>query len=1180
MQKPPQRKQKPPQRKQELPQRKQEPPQRKQEPPQREDPKPPRREDAPDDIELVPIDDEEPAGLFVADEEDSNEAGTYGLSTPELSITDNRNRDKPAGSPRAKSKDDGDELEEFGLDEGDEDLDEDDLFVDRPMIPRSTEFSIPTTPPQKVPRPAPPRPAPPSAAPPSAAPPSAAPPSPARSRPAPRAPSPPASEVALSDETGESTKGDWKARLRAKPARPGEQDAIRSPLVLILGGGALVLLLVAATFWFIIGRDTVRRQYDAALKEIEGGRYSQGIAILEDFLETHPHHKYTQPARYALGRARIEKEISGSTPSWSRGIEALQKFITQNRDTDDFAEQHAKLCEYASQIALAAARAAGTLKKRELLEVSKAAVDILTRYSPTDAPPTQTLVRTRDARETSEAAILKQETLDDALARMQDAITAKQPLAALEARRNLLDRYSDLQADSKLVAALDQCLQTATQLVVQEDLGQEALADTRPSALPAPLSLTRHTRSRSDAVSDGRTVCALAADCCYGVDAVTGDPVWRRVIGLDTPFFPVPVATSTPGFLLFDTNHGELVVVNQRTGETVWRQPLQEAVSGAPLVTGGQVYLSTLGGRFSKVDLETGRISTRLTFAQKLLAPPALVSGDKYVVVAGTEAIVYTLSLRPLECVAATHFGHRTGSVEAPLLAMGKLILMADNDQLDSCRLRIINATDAKALVELPVDVRVSGHVRDPAVLRGKQLFVPSSGERITAFTVSDDENQRAMTAVAQYQSEAPKNVSTFLTAGPDGQLWMAGSALQKFQVSADSISMDPKQVAQGVMSQPLQAIGEDLYLGRHAGPSRATTFTQTDRQDMTTQWKTILGVSVLQCLTPDDESVLCFTEEGDQFSVGVKFLQTGGFYDNATSLLRSSESLDAALRIAPLPDGSAAAHCGGAKPRLWVVRPDGKDSQRFGLGAALETDPTLIAGRVVLPLPGKLEVMDLGAKTAKVVDFLMPVGEGERRHWMWLVPVDANQIVAADSTGKLAKLQFRAEPKPHLYEVCNTKLEQPADVRFATNAAKVFVADASGKLQVLDAGDLRTLHETQLDAPASNHLWLIGERLFVESGRNRLTCFHVTDTLKPLWTVPLESQGLADSPILAATQLVVAQRSGEVLAIDLETGKVNRRLPLGQPITLGPKQVGGLLIVACIDGSLHRVEALLEGNK
>ena len=168
----------------------------------------------------------------------------------------------------------------------------------------------------------------------------------------------------------------------------------------------------------------------------------------------------------------------------------------------------------------------------------------------------------------------------------------------------------------------------------------------------------------------------VAQGCCYGLDPLSGDPVWRRVIGFDTPFFPMEVSASVPGLLLFDTNFGGLVLLDGRSGKLIWRQKLSETdvetVTGTPLVHGGQIYLPTRSGHLYKIDLESGQITTKLTFSQQVHAPPVLVSSDDQMVVAGDKEVFYTLSLSPLECKQVSYTGHAAGTIQAPLLVMGK----------------------------------------------------------------------------------------------------------------------------------------------------------------------------------------------------------------------------------------------------------------------------------------------------------------------------------------------------------------------------------------------------------------------------------------------------------------------------------------------------------------------------
>ncbi|MCH7989554.1 MAG: hypothetical protein IID46_10470, partial [Planctomycetes bacterium] len=55
---------------------------------------------------------------------------------------------------------------------------------------------------------------------------------------------------------------------------------------------------------------------------------------------------------------------------------------------------------------------------------------------------------------------------------------------------------------------------------------------------------------------------------------------------------------------------------------------------------------------------------------------------------------------------------------------------------------------------------------------------------------------------------------------------------------------------------------------------------------------------------------------------------------------------------------------------------------------------------------------------------------------------------------------------------------------------------------------------------------------------------------------------------------------NGDVLAIDIDSGNVTKRIRLGQPAGMGPQQFGKHVIVPSIDGSLYRVDSLLQGEQ
>ena len=302
--------------------------------------------------------------------------------------------------------------------------------------------------------------------------------------------------------------------------------------------------------------------------------------------------------------------------------------------------------------------------------------------------------------------------------------------------------------------------------------------------------------------------------------------MWRRITGFDAPFFPVTVTSSQPGVLLYDAYHQSLLCCQPATGKLIWSQKLDGRARSAPLVHEGQIYLPTDDRSLCRIDLETGLLTERVTFSQNVHGPPTLSAGGNHLLIPGDMAMIYALSMRPLASAATTFTDHAAGSLSAPPLALGKLLLLCENDKADSANLRLWDAGKPQTpLTELTAKaLRVRGQVRESPVLRGNQLVVPSSGEQLAAFSVTDEAGREGLAPVAQYRvredeeiekrraaDSAPKGgkddpdntprpagligsrVPLYVALGSDRQFWAASSAFRRFEIGADAIHMDPE---------------------------------------------------------------------------------------------------------------------------------------------------------------------------------------------------------------------------------------------------------------------------------------------------------------------------------------------------------------------------------------------------
>ncbi|MCH7687189.1 MAG: PQQ-binding-like beta-propeller repeat protein [Planctomycetes bacterium] len=868
-------------------------------------------------------------------------------------------------------------------------------------------------------------------------------------------------------------------------------------------------------------------------------------------------------------------------------MKKLQEFIDINRDDPDFGELRDQIRAYGVRIALGSAKAAGTAISRDLLKAADDAANVVAAYSPQNKASPEFLSEFNSSVRASKNAIVKLKTFDAAIEEIETFIGQKKPMQALQRRRLLIQQYSDVEKHKKVTGLREKILDVERGLVRRETLTRDAVSGDETTEVSSPLSMTFHPRLQAGGKARGQSlVYCVAQGCCYGIDPLSGDPVWRRVIGFDTPFFPMEVPASVPGLLLFDTNFGELVLLDGRSGDLIWRQKLSaattESVTGTPLVHGGQIYLPTRSGHLYKIDLESGQITTKLTFSQQVHSPPVLVSDDGQMVVAGDKEVFYTLSLSPLECTQVSYTGHAAGTIEAPLLVMGKLLLMCENDRADSSKLRVLNLRPEQEWLSQLATARVDGQVRDLPELRGKKLFLPSSKERVTVFQVSDDPDLSPLTEITRYNEKSTHTGPTYLTAGAGDTFWMASRALRRFQLRTDTIQADPNEIAVGLSTQPPKVSGRFLYLGRSLPYSNAVIFEQADAQQMVSNWRTVLGARPLgwSYLGGQFEFAICINEMGDLFRISEAQVQQGGFLHTTILQFPLPDNLTEPLHVTPLGDGRLGVYSGGATPTFWIVNPLGQIVRTVRLEKPLQTEPVVLGQGVILPLPGKLKMIGFSASGPAARDYIAPVGQGEEITWSQLVGVDETHLLALNSEGTLQRIQLQSVPISSLREVTKRELPNPVDFTARVQDGKLILADAGGVLLMINASTLETVSEFRLDAPASNSVWLIGNKLFVEVGRDRLQCYEVGSEFKLLWETELEGPGLVGEPLAVGNSLFIALQNGDALAIDIDTGNMKDPIRLGQPAGMGPQQFGKHLIVPSIDGSLYRVDALLQGEQ
>jgi outer membrane protein assembly factor BamB/TolA-binding protein len=975
------------------------------------------------------------------------------------------------------------------------------------------------------------------------------------------------------------------AGLLGRPVRPGEQEILKSPLVLGLTGGGLVLLLVTGIFWFLISRETSNRLYDRAIAEMNDGQFTQSITTFERFIAQYPNHGLRRQADRGLAKAHIQKEISGASPTWKRGLERLNELIKAHRNESDFSDLHSTLFQYAEQISMGAAKSAEMNRDADLLVISKDAQDLLERYSDPSAPPTGTISRISEQRRKATNAIEKQATFDLAMKTVDAAIADKKPMEALSERERLVKSFPEFITSKRVKEALQKSLDLERSVVATDETERPADLNDDAAWSSEPILGIMYSRSRTEDSSQGQVVFVTSKDSCYAIDAATGELVWKRVIGVRTPFFPIKTTGSQSSVLMFDTRDNALVACQLSKGRLIWRQRLNARAIAKPLIHEGQIYLPLEGNSLVRIDLDTGRQSANVKFSQNLATNPVLSRDGNYLLVPGEMAMIYALTLRTtatkpaLSAVATTFTDHASGSISASPLVMGDLLLLCENDLADSARLRLWNAkTPSESLVELPTTRMVGmGQVRDTPVLRGNQLVVPSSGEQFSAFVVTDEPGHEGIAPNGQYkanQSTKPNKIAgpLFVALGPDNQFWSAGSAFRRFEINSNTIRMDSVSTAPGIASQPLQFMGEQFFVGRKSIHSDAVTISAIERERLTSPWRTILGDAPLEMISSRDGGIIWIGESGTVYTLGKNRFNQGGFDLKAGTDLDLPINMTGRIRASVLPDQRVVVIAAGDSIIAYLINQSGQLVDKYKLDEVPEADPVLLDEGLVFPLPTRLKIVPLSAGKKAVQDLMLPVGEKQEHRWAYLIRADGRELIACDGVGRLSRIQYRSGDVPHLAEVAEVQLGQPVDVRPFLRGEFLFVADASGEVRQLNTRSFDTDGQTSLTAPIKN-IWPLGANLLVQAGDRKLHCLAEGKTLMEQWSFDLSNLDPVGPVILKDDHVWFACQNGTVIVLNRESGVEVRRIAVPQSLSVGLRQIQETLFAVACDGTLYRLE-------
>jgi outer membrane protein assembly factor BamB len=241
---------------------------------------------------------------------------------------------------------------------------------------------------------------------------------------------------------------------------------------------------------------------------------------------------------------------------------------------------------------------------------------------------------------------------------------------------------------------------------------------------------------------------------------------------------------------------------------------------------------------------------------------------------------------------------------------------------------------------------------------------------------------------------------------------------------------------------------------------------------------------------------------------------------------------------------------------------------------------PVWFHGGLLVPVNDG-EVALLSLETGKSISkpFLPRLAPGEQINWLQPAVVSDDEFVIADNRREISRVAYRGEPAPHL------QLQESRDVPVELVSPLVHLGDSvfavarssgSDALITLTTDSLTITH--QHDLRGTRVTWgptRVGEAVLFLTDDSELHCY--TDPEAAAWEHSPAFGLPAGAPLVRNGTLMFSSYSGEVWEVARETGEVLARVNVGERLSSSPVSVGGRILVAGEDGTLHVVSILAE---
>ncbi len=967
---------------------------------------------------------------------------------------------------------------------------------------------------------------------------------------------------------------------RKKKGKPTKGKKRWDAPIILFGGGTLAFLILAGgMIWFLIFRESGDQMLMQAREAANSGAYPQAIQHFQDFLTASPSHPEHSAGRVELAMVRIRQATDSH--EFAPALATAQTELKAIEDEPAFDNAHKEAAALLPQIAEGLAKQAEQSPPtsdgaKKLVELSNQALELCNNvaYVPKTLRDETRLANVRDALERIELRQKSQFALDECIKTMEEAVAAAKPMDAYAAYAKLLSEHPELATEASLAEAVKKV--TSAEQAAINFVSEKKPAETaeRPTPWLAALAVANR-RLAGTAPGVSGPACIRVDGAIYGLEAATGQLLWRRYVGYQPAGWPIPLGHD---ILISDTARHELLRLEAATGKLIWRQSFDEPFD-EPLVVDDRAFVPSNSGRLYVVDLKSGERTGFLKCPQSLHVAPAIDRTKTRLYLAANRATVYSLSLPDLKCNGVYFLGHAPGAIQAPpLLVMDKLAIV-ENNGVETSHLHLLAPDNKGTLTKEQAKRRLAGLVTSPLLTTGRGLIVTTDRGQIEVYDIAAGNEGEVLTPVATRDATGSEPVTRHV-ALVGKNVWVADTQLTKYNIVPTGSRLPVEEIennfAGATFDHPLIPMGATLIEVHRPKGQAGAVIGAIDTKNGHTLWEVQVAMPPAGAAVVDAQAKAITVANAAGFAFR--------FDENAIRARVQDQPLPAQLAPPQLPvlststdlgQGRAAFSAAGSDSLLLYNPAAGAGAKWVHLDSPLACKPTSFGAGILLPLKigqvfnlNSADGARLAAPFQPRVDLQTPPAFAPAT----AVNNDNRQFVITDGVKKVYLVALTESPQPHLEAVKEGEAgPRPITTPFVVLGDTALAVAGDSRLVKFKLPSLETAGESNLPAPLEWGPYAANDVALVATSDQKLLA--LTANGEPRWQASLENGPLAGPPLVLPDGVLLAYRKGILERRSLADGKPLATRNVEQPLATGPVAFLQKLVVTGNDGAILVVD-------